>query len=303
MYLTWYNIPLFLYIYGKSILSMKKIQFEQLVVHDFKEKEFHLPMHGHTHYELVYIHNGSGIHLVNSSRLPYQKGDLFIIGPEDEHYFEIARSTHFTFIKFTDDYFAGNKIYSQTDPFLSLNPESIMKNKLLKEIKLKMDKTCVSILKNTIENIVSYNSNKDIVRSPLMFYQILSVFGLIKEAVAKLNIRIDNGQPDKEEMIYYINQNIYQPALTQIKNIASHFSISPTYFSDYFKHKFGMCYRNYINDYRISIIEKRLAIPSIALSQISDEFGFTDMSHFNKFYKKHKGVGPKIYRNKLLQQI
>ncbi|MDV3694601.1 AraC family transcriptional regulator [Elizabethkingia anophelis] len=282
---------------------MKKVQFEQLVIHDFKEKTFHLPMHGHTYYELVYIRNGSGIHLLNNSRLPYQKGDLFIIGPEDEHYFEIARNTHFTFIKFTDDYFARNNIYCQADAFISLDPESIMKNKLLKEIKLQMDEPSLSILKNTIENIVNYNSSKDIGRSPLLFYQILSVFGLIKEAAAKLNIRIDDGQPDKEEMISYINQHIYQPTLTQVKNIASHFSISPTYFSDYFKHKFGMCYRNYINDYRISIIEKRLAIPSITLSQISDEFGFTDMSHFNKFYKKHKGVSPKIYRNKLLQQI
>jgi len=64
-----------------------------------------------------------------------------------------------------------------------------------------------------------------------------------------------------------------------------------------------MCYRGHVNDYRISIIEKRLVIGSITLGQITDEFGFTDISHFNKFFKKHKGIGPKIYRNKLLHQI
>ncbi|MFT4033447.1 MAG: AraC family transcriptional regulator [Siphonobacter sp.] len=281
---------------------MKKIQFDPLVIHDYEEKTFHLPVHSHTYYELVYIRKGSGIHLLNKSRLSYKTGDLFIICPEDEHYFEIARSTHFTFIKFTDDYFSGHKIYYEADAFISLTPENIMRNKLLKEVKLKMDEPCISILKNTIENIVAYNCKKDIARSPLMFYQILSIFGLIKEAAAKLNIRIDKGQPEKEELISYIHQHIYEPSLIQIKSIAAHFAISQTYFSDYFKKKFGVNYRNYTNDYKLKIIEKRLAIPSISLGQIADEFGFTDESHLNKFFKTHHGVGPKDYRLKIKQK-
>ncbi|MFT4202496.1 MAG: AraC family transcriptional regulator [Chitinophagaceae bacterium] len=278
---------------------MKKIQFEQLVVHDFEEKTFHLPMHSHTYYELVYIHKGCGVHLLNNSRLPYKKGDLFIISPEDEHYFEIAKNTHFTFVKFTDDYFSGQKIYYEADAFISLIPENIMRNKLLKEVKLKMDEPCISILRNTMENIVAYSCKKNIAQSPLMFYQILSILGLIKEAAAKLNIRIDNGQLEKEELISYVHQHIYEPSLIQIKSIATHFAIAPTYFSDYFKNKFGVSYRNYVNDYRISIIEKRLVVPTITLSQISDEFGFADESHLNKFFKTHKGMGPKAYRKAL----
>ncbi|WP_428229920.1 AraC family transcriptional regulator [Flavobacterium sp.] len=279
---------------------MKRIQFEQLVIHDFEEKAFHLPIHSHTYYELVYIRKGNGIHLLNKTQHPYQKGDLFIISPGDEHYFEINQSTHFTFIKFTDAYFSGHKIYYEADAFISLTPESIMRNKSLKEVKLKMDEPCTSILKNTIENIVAYNCRKDIARSSLMFYQILSIFGLIKEAAANLNIRIDNGQPEKEELISYIHHHICEPSLIQIKSIAAHFAISPTYFSDYFKNKFEVGYRKYLNDYRISIIEKRLFIPSISLSQIANEFGFTDESHLNKFFKTHKGIGPKAYRNKIM---
>jgi|SRR6218665_1052899 len=276
---------------------MKKVQFEQLVIHDYEERTFHLPPHSHTYYELVYIHKGSGVHLLNRNRFPYKKGDLFIISPEDKHYFEIDKSTRFTFIKFTDEYFSGHKMYYEADAFVSLAPESIMRNKLLKEVKLKMDEPCISILKNTIENIVAYNCKKDIVRSPLMFYQILSILGLIKESAARLNIRIDNGQPEKEELISYIHQHIYEPSLIRIKSIAAHFDISPTYFSDYFKNKFGISYRNYINDYRISIIEKRLVVSSITISQIADEFGFTDESHLNKFFKRHYGIGPRAYRN------
>ncbi|SFT14432.1 AraC family transcriptional regulator [Sphingobacterium wenxiniae] len=275
---------------------MKKVQFEQLVIHDYEEKTFHLPVHSHTYYELVYIRKGKGIHLLNSSRLPYKRGDIFIISPEDKHYFEIAESTHFTFIKFTDDYFSGHKIYYQADAFISLTPENIMRNKLLKEVKLKMDEPCISILKNTIENIVAYNCRKDIAQSPLMFYQILSIFGLIKEAAAKLNIRIDNGQPEKEELISYIHQHIYEPSLIQIKSIAVHFAISPTYFSDYFKKKFGISYRDYINSYRTKLIEKRLSVPSLTMKEIANEFGFSDVSHLNRSFKKNNGVNPSAFK-------
>jgi AraC-type DNA-binding domain-containing proteins len=274
---------------------MKKIQFDQLVIHDYGEKTFHLPLHSHTYYELVYIRKGNGIHFLNNNRFPYRKGDLFIISPEDEHYFEIYKNTHFTFIKFTDTYLsehsqhAGNK-------FNLYEPARIMRDKLLKEVKLKIDEPSNSILQNIIENIVLYKSSSDLSRSKLIYYHILSIFTIISEAAAKLHIRIDNGQPDKEELISFIHQHIYQPSIIQIKNIAAHFSIANSYFSDYFKKKFGISYRNYVNDYRLNLIQTRLTIPTVSLPQIVDEFGFTDESHLNKFFKNHKGLTPKVYR-------
>jgi AraC-like DNA-binding protein len=274
---------------------MRRTQFEPLVIHDFEEEAFRLPVHGHTYYELVYIRKGSGVHLLNNSRLPYKSGDLFIISPEDQHYFEIKRCTHFTFIKLTDSYFAGHKLH-QPDAFLLSSPEDMMRNKLLKEIKLKMEEPCISILRNTIENIVAYNCRKDIASSPLVYYQVLSIFGLIREALAKLSIRIDHGQPDQEELISYIHQHIYEPPLIRIKNIATHFHISPTYFSAYFKRNFETSYRDYVNEYRIRLVEQRLLVPSLTMKQIADEFGFTDESHLSHFFKGIRKVSPLSFR-------
>lgn len=273
---------------------MKKIQFEPLVIQDYEEKVFHLPAHGQTYYELVYIRKGNGIHLINNNRLHYRSGDLFILCPEDVHYFEIKKSTHFTFIKFTDSYFSGHKMH-RPDALLLSSPEDIMRNKLLKEVKLQMDEPCISILRNTIENIVAYNCRKDVASSPLVYYQVLSIFGLIREAAIKMSIRVDNGQPGKEELISYIHKNIYEPEHLQTKIIAGAFHIAPGYFSAYFKRNFDINYRDYVNEYRIKLIEKRLLIPTLTLKQIADEFGFTDESHLNKFFKGKNGVSPKFF--------
>jgi AraC-like DNA-binding protein len=277
---------------------MRKLkQFDTLVIHEFEEKVFHLPVHSHTYYEIIYIFKGAGIHHLNNNQLSYKAGDLFLICPEDEHYFEIKKATRFVFIKFTDSYFT-NKSHLAPDAFLMSRPETMMRHKLLKEVKLVLDEPCKTILRNTMENIVAYNCRKDIATSPLVYYQVLSIFGLVKEAVAKLDIRIDNGAPDKEALISFIHQHIYEPEKIQVKQIAEHFNIAANYFSAYFKRNFGISYREYVNSYRTKLIEKRITTGQLTLKQISAEFGFTDESHLSHFFRKRHQVSPTSFRNR-----
>lgn len=279
---------------------MKKTQFEQLVIHDFEEQHFHLPNHSHTYYELVYIWHGSGQHVLNQQRMPYQQGDLFVISPKDEHYFEIAESTRFTFIKFTDGYFAGHTFY-RPEARASGSPEAVMRLPVLKQMKLQIDEPCITILRQTIDNIVAYNCRKNVAASPLVFYQVLSVLGLIREAAAKLNLQISYHEPDKEDLISYIHGHIHLPELLQVKHIASHFAISATYFGDYFKRNFEVSYRKYIDAYRLQLIEQRLLTAKTPLKNIAAEFGFQDASHLSKYFRSQKGIGTREFR--LIQTI
>lgn len=270
---------------------MKKIQFDTLAIDEFEEDKFHLPKHSHTYYEIIYIIKGSGIHHLNKNLLPYQTGDLFVISTDDEHYFDIKKTTRFFFIKFTDTYFNSNKKLS-CDEFLLNTPENFMRDKSLKENVLKLDTTCASILKNTINNIRAYNSISNISTSPIVFYQILSIFGLIKESLQQQNIKITGSGIDNDQIISYIHQNIYKPKLVQIKTIAEHFSISQNYFGTYFKRNFDISYREYCNQLRTQLIEKRILSKQLSMKQIAYEFGFTDESHLSNYFKKQRSLKP-----------
>jgi AraC-like DNA-binding protein len=274
---------------------MKRKQFEPLVITVFEEGEFHLPVHSHTHYEIIYIIKGSGTHLINTNRLPYKSGDLFVISPDDVHHFEIKKFTRFVFINFTDSYFSS-KNHLAPDEFLRTQPEAIMRNKLLKEVGLVLDEPCKTILRNTIENIVAYNCRKDVSSSPIIYYQILSILGLIKEALAKLGQKAGNGPADKEALISYINQHIYEPEKIQVKSIAGHFNIAGNYFGAYFKRNFEISYRDYINQYRTKLIERRIMSGQLTLKQIAGEFGFTDESHLSNYFKNRNQTTPTFYR-------
>lgn len=271
---------------------MKKLnQFDTLVIDEFEEDKYHLPTHSHTYYEIIYIIKGSGIHQLNNNLLPYQSGDLFVISTDDEHYFDIKKRTRFFFIKFTDTYFNSNKKLS-CDEFLLNTPENIMRDKSLKENVLKLDETCASILKNTIDNIRSYNCKANISTSPIAFYQILSIFGLIKESLQQQNIKITGSGIDNDQIISYIHQNIYKPKLVQIKTIADHFNISQSYFGTYFKRNFSISYRDYSNKLRVQLIEKRILNKQLSMKQIAYEFGFTDESHLSNYFKKQRNMKP-----------
>lgn len=274
---------------------MRKKQFEPLQIHDYEAEIYPLPSHSHTYYELIYIHSGAGTHVLNNNHMVYGPGDLFVLCAGDEHCFQISEKTHFTFIKFTDSYFSGHKMH-RPDALLIFTPESLMRNKLLKEVKLVLGEPCKTILRNTVENIVAYNCRQQIASSPLVFYQVLSILGLIREAAANLKIRIDQGQPHHEELIVFIHQNIYEPTQLQIKNIASRFHLSPTYFGEFFRQKFGVSYRAYLKEYRLTLIEKRLMIPGLPIKQIADEFGFSDESHLSHFFRRTRNMSPTAYR-------
>lgn len=274
---------------------MKRKQFEPLEIDTFETTIYPFPRHSHTYYELVYISKGIGNHCINEIMIPYKAGDLFLISPDDEHFFDIKKSTNFCFIKFNDAYFQDNKHLSP-DHLLIASPTEIMRNHLLKEEKLIFEEPCKTILRKTVENIFLYSDYNRISSSPIVFFQVLSLFGLIREASSKINIRIDNGVPQNDDLISYIHHHIYAPEKIRIKNISEHFNISKTYFSAYFKRNFDVSYRDYITDYKLKLIERRIQSGQMTMKQIAYEFGFTDESHLTNYFKNLNKMNPSNFR-------
>ncbi|SEW26931.1 AraC-type DNA-binding protein [Chitinophaga sp. YR573] len=265
-------------------------QFETLIINDYEADISPFATHVHTYYELIYIYKGNGAHFLNDNNISYKSGDLFLISPEDKHHFEVKQTTRFVVIKFTDSYFKEGA--------LDIFPETIMRLKFLKEVKLEFKNPHKSLLQNTIRNIVVYKESENLATSPYIYLQLLSVFGLIKEVILKYNDIGSPGLADKEALLSFIHQNIYDPKKYQVKNIAKHFNISATYFGDYFKRNFNVSYRYYINQYRTTLIEKRIEGGKVNMKQIAEEFGFNDESHLSNYFKKRHQLRPSVYRKK-----
>ena len=277
---------------------MKRKQFEPLELDCFEAEVYPFPNHSHTYYELVFIVKGTGNHHINKLVIPYKSGDLYLISPDDEHFFDIKKSTKFCFIKFNDSYFNFHKNLSPDYIFMA-SPFDIMRNPVFKEEKLNFDEPCKSILKKTVENIFEYHRYHKVSDSPIVFFQVMSLFGLIREISMKnMKFNIDRKNPEKEDLITYIHKNIYNPELIRMQIIAQHFSISPGYFSNYFKRNFEVSYRDYVKNYKLRLIERRILSGKMTIKQIAFEFGFTDESHLTNYFKKQMKMNPSQYKLK-----
>jgi AraC-like DNA-binding protein len=107
----------------------------------------------------------------------------------------------------------------------------------------------------------------------------------------------DNSRTEKTTLILnYLHENIYDPDRTDLMHLAEKFNYSKHYLGTYFREQVGVTLRDYVNRYKLHLIENRLLYSSKSLKEISNLFGFTDLSHFNKFFRKHKNVNPSRFR-------
>jgi AraC-like DNA-binding protein len=98
------------------------------------------------------------------------------------------------------------------------------------------------------------------------------------------------------DILQYIQQNIYHPEKIKAEYISKHLGISESYLGRYFKKHANETMQQYIINYKLKLIENRLLHSNMRIVEIADEFGFTDKSHFNRIFKKYKGMNPSEFR-------
>ncbi|WP_394332708.1 helix-turn-helix domain-containing protein [Chitinophaga rupis] len=97
-------------------------------------------------------------------------------------------------------------------------------------------------------------------------------------------------------MLLYIHQHINLPEKLKIEHLASHFNLSANYVGEYFRKFAGESLQHYITQYKIKLVQQRLAYSTLTISQIAGELGFTDESHLSRQFRKYSGVSPVEYR-------
>lgn len=265
-------------------------QFDSLMVHDFEVDEWSHPLHNHNHFELIFIAEGKGVHYLNAVASIYEKGHLFLLGPEDAHEFKVCQRSRFIYFKFT-------KLYLQS-PHGPQLPEQW--NRDIEQLLYSPERKKGNLLRSTSDSIlieqllrmiVEEYRNKHIFNQKIIF-QLFSVVMLILKRNSQVYhqpLTPQNGSGIAEEIMGYIEMNIYEPKKLTLKSLAEHFHYSPNYIGMLFKEKVGSTLRDYVSDYRFKLIEQRLKNSQSGMKQIASEFGFVDESHLHKFLKNKGG--------------
>jgi AraC-like DNA-binding protein len=258
-----------------------------------------MSQHRHTFFELIYIFKGTGVQNVNQHTLEYYPENLFLVMPQDIHFFKVRSTTSYLFIRFNDIYLEAQRVkanhgnlgdWIQKMEYIFQN-NTHMAGCIIRDLN---DKPLVRALMDAI--LREYINQKTFHRE--MVQQLINTLITIVARNISMDLPEKNADssPVSLDIVNYIHQNIYSPEQLKAAQIAAHFSISQNYISEYFKKQTGENLQTYIANYKVKLVETRLQYSDMRMNEIVTEMGFTDESHLNRTFKKYKGVSPSAFR-------
>ena len=87
--------------------------------------------------------------------------------------------------------------------------------------------------------------------------------------------------------------------IEQMANLAG---FSSSHFMKYFKTTMGQSFIDYLNDYRLVMASRLLLSSEDSVLEIAQEVGFTNISYFNRIFKRRFEMTPREYRRKFAQK-
>jgi len=262
--------------------------------------EWGYPRHKHSFFELTFIIQGSGQHILNESIINYKEGDVFFLTPKDEHEFVIDAPTKFGILKFTEQIFLEKANTINNKRWQKYIESVIFYQNIIPDDIMVCDKdrkqlfTLFELLKNEIANNSHYS--RDIITE--LFGALLIIIARnLKSSLKSIPKPIISEKEKIDNILSYVRKHILDKERIKIKAIASEFYMSPHYVSVFIKKHAGISIQQYVIQYKLKMAERLLKQTNLSISEIAYKTGFSDSSHFNRIFKKYKGMNPSEFQN------
>jgi AraC family transcriptional regulator, transcriptional activator of pobA len=246
--------------------------------------------HKHKNYfEIIFLWAGSGIHLIDSTKYEISPPTIFILKKNQIHAWNITKEPEGYVIIIKDEFIENTR-----------DTELKVLFHLFWSIEhLALRKDTVGI-RSLFENLHSEFTSEQ-------RFSKMVVEGLLKSILGKLLqyqylYNIDNKYID----IYaqFIELIITNKTNTRnLINYAGQLNVSVQVLNDICKNATGKSAKKMIDEFTISDAKRYLEFSNLTISEIAFKLQFNDSSYFVKFFKKHEGITPSLYREMRFQKL
>lgn len=257
---------------------------------------FYPHWHYHDEYELVYIHQSSGIRYVGDNISPYHPGDLVLLGSLLPHIWINEVSAEVTEASMASATVIHLQPQFVHNSFFDLSAMSELK-KLFEKAFRGIRFIGVNQIENDLQDIRQRKGTQRVIAVLHLLsrlsnhnqYEFLSSNAYHQISSRQRNDRLSN-------IHNYIVRHFRTPIhLDTLANIAC---MTPQAFCTYFKRKTGKTVFTYINKLRIGYSCKLLIETEWTIGHIAQESGFNSTTFYNRKFKENLGFTPKAYRKK-----
>jgi AraC-like DNA-binding protein len=265
------------------------------LVKKIRSPYFSTDFHFHSECQLVYIVSGSGKRIIGDSIEHFEEGDLTFVGPNVPHVWYSKSDP-------------GQKEKEAVSVALYINPDAVSEHLSglidTQELRhfFKDSERGISICgekKRLIIEILEQMPGQKNIALLASFTQILNCL-LDPRELVWLNVpdilSAYKGQTQRRvhKLMQYIQQN-FKDEIT-LQQAASVAGLQVHSFCRFFKGLTNRTFSDFLNEVRIGFAAKLLHQSDLPVTQIALECGYTNISYFNRCFKKIHQMSPKTYR-------
>ncbi len=259
-------------------------------------KHFYDKFHHHQEVQITWIQKSHGSLLMGNIIANFEENDLLIIGANVPHSFQ------------------NDEIFYQKNKNLSAEAVSILFNENafgtsffdlpeMKKIKIfiKNADKGYRIKGETKQEIIAHLKlieEKNGVERFLILMEILALLSTSKEVAFLSNLSFlgnpTSSESKKLETVFQFMLDHHQRTI-KLEEVAKVANLSVSAFCRFFKLRTRKTFSQFVNEFRISVACKKLLLDDFSISEICYEVGFTNLSNFNRQFKKITGFTPSQY--------
>tara|TARA_R110002020_G_scaffold387546_1_gene598335 strand:+ start:142013 stop:142861 length:849 start_codon:yes stop_codon:yes gene_type:complete len=275
---------------------------EVFIIKIYTLKEWVKDFEDRNYLEIIFIEKGRGMHRINNVDIAYKAKDIFLIAPDDNHYFNIESETTFCTFLFTNSLFSS-KVNLPDRSYWLRRIDFILQHPNLKP---------GDVIRNNVERdliwqihslIHKENDRKEEYYRHIISNMVSTTLSIIARNINEGYKQYDLPQKDKHQLIddilAYIHKYVYESQRMKISALASNFNMTNSTLSNYFKKQTGKSLHHYILLHKLDMVKYRLEHTDFTVSEIAYQLGFTDESHLTRIFKKYFETTPKGYKNSL----
>ena len=290
---------------GKTVIDVDEIAAGP--IHMTVHPRYSYPvLHNHSYIEIIYMYSGTGRHFVEDKEFMLNCGDFCILAPDTMHALSAA----------ADDAVAMNIMVSAQvlgQGFLNLLRGGPVTARFFEDLLYRRSQASPYVvyptgdderIRGLAEEIYIEIQEKQYAYKKNIQWMMQSLFIHLIRGYEMCAVVTSPSETAWNDIIVpvlgYLSVNYNR---TSLKDAADFFGYTPGHLGKMLKRYTGKNYTELIDDYQMESARKLLEEGRLSLTEIGQEIGCCDSSHFTKKFRKRFGAAPAEYRASLSEDV
>ena len=246
-------------------------------------------LHYHSFWEIDYVTHGAGVNIFENATYPFAAGDIYIIHPYEMHNAFPDDEIELYCIQFSEDSVVRS-VFSDAEYNGELAHQRFRNA-------VRADDPHHAELERIIRRTLDEWRARRVGWRPAVRLALAELFiELVRDFAAPTEPSLPASRQNRGvlQALDFINQN-YTHKIT-LEQAAREALMNKNYFCTVFKQQMGCTYYSYVNRLRLHHACALLKSTERTVKEIALGCGFSDISSFNKAFRKAYGISPGDYR-------